>query len=134
MIESAAEFNRLRTSEVPAEYDRAAREMASLHTWMMVIEQYPDMRFWVAQNKTVPIEVLEVLSRDLEPRVRHMVAMKRKLPERLQAALARDENDSVRRAVAWNPKATRAVLKFLADDFEPEIREKAKDRLAKGKW
>jgi len=134
MIESAEEFYQLRTSELPEEYSRAAQESASLETWLKVSEKYPEMRFRVAQNKTVPVEVLEVLSQDTEPQVRSMVAMKRKLPEHLQVVLARDKDDSVRRAVVWNVRATYAALKILAGDAEPEIREQAKDRLAKSEW
>lgn len=54
MIESADEFVRLRTSADPAEYQRAARDDATERTWRDVIARFPEMRFWVAQNKTVP--------------------------------------------------------------------------------
>ena len=76
MIESAEEFVRLRTREDPGEYHRAAHEEASTGTWLDVIERYPDMRFWVANNKTVPLEVLEVLRQDADERVRSMVRCK----------------------------------------------------------
>lgn len=77
VIDSAEEFVRLRTSDDPAEYDRAARDEASEGTWREVIERFPDMRFWVAQNKTVPLSVLEVLRHDPDENVRHMVTSKR---------------------------------------------------------
>lgn len=77
VIESAEEFVRLRTSEDPAEYNKAARDEASESTWRDVIERYPDMRFWVAQNKTVPLTVLEVLRHDPDEQVRDMVTSKR---------------------------------------------------------
>ena len=76
MIESPEEFLRLRGSDDPDEYQRAAHEEATLQTWVEVIERYPDMRFWVAQNKTVPLAVLEVLRRDTDERVRSMVRSK----------------------------------------------------------
>ena len=77
MIDSADEFVRLRRSDDPAEYGRAARDEASTETWLEVIDRYPDMRFWVAQNKTVPLEVLEILRQDPDERVRSMVLHKR---------------------------------------------------------
>jgi hypothetical protein len=76
MIESAEEFVRLRTSEDPPEYRRAAHEEAPESVWFEVIDQFPDMRFWVAQNKTVPLAVLELLRHDTDPKVRSMVRAK----------------------------------------------------------
>jgi hypothetical protein len=77
MIESADEFVRLRTSEKPTEYHRAAKEPAAEVIWWEIIDRFPQMRFWVAQNKTVPLSVLEVLRRDPDERVRSMVRAKR---------------------------------------------------------
>jgi hypothetical protein len=76
VIESAEEFVRLRTSDDPAEYRRAAHEEASIETWYEVIERFPDMRFWVAQNKTVPLPILEHLRHDQSDTVREMVRRK----------------------------------------------------------
>ncbi|GAB3057174.1 hypothetical protein GCM10027053_18500 [Intrasporangium mesophilum] len=44
---------------------------------MDVIERFPDMRLWVAQNKTVPLSILEVLREDADERVVWMVRKKR---------------------------------------------------------
>jgi hypothetical protein len=76
-IESAEEFVRLGTSEDPVEYSRAAQDEATESTWRDVIERFPDMRFWVAQNKRVPLSVLEVLRHDADENVRQMVTNKR---------------------------------------------------------
>ncbi len=56
MINSADDFVRLRCSEDRNEYERAAWDEAPLEVWLDVIERFPDMRFWVACNKTVPME------------------------------------------------------------------------------
>lgn len=77
MIDSPEEFRRLRESEDPEAYLRAAHEEAPLEVWLEVIRRWPDMRFWVAQNKTVPLSVLEILVRDPDERVRDMVLRKR---------------------------------------------------------
>jgi hypothetical protein len=77
VIESAEEFVRLRTSEDPSEYNRAAHDEATIETWREIIGRFPDMRFWVAHNKTLPLVILEELRRDPDERVRSMVRAKR---------------------------------------------------------
>jgi hypothetical protein len=77
VIESADEFVRLRISEEPTEYRLAAKEPAAEAIWREIIDRFPQMRFWVVQNKTVPLSILEVLRRDPDERVRSMVRAKR---------------------------------------------------------
>ena len=57
MIKTAEEFVNLRCSEHPDEYSRAARETAGINVWYDVIQKYPDMKEWVAYNKTTPKEI-----------------------------------------------------------------------------
>lgn len=114
MILSAAEFVALRTSADRAEQERAADEPASVEVWLEVDDDHPEMRFWVAQNKTVPIEVLTVLADDPDPRVRRMVARKRKLPAELLIRLADDRDDTVRLAVARHRRTPAEVRDRLA--------------------
>ena len=128
-ITSVAEFIRLRESEDPAEYYRAAHEDAPLEVWEGVVHTRPDMRFWVAHNKTVPIAILTLLSEDPSSDVRGMVARKRKIPEALQLKLAADSDDSVRHSLAFNAKATEKVLSILAEDSEEYVREAALSRM-----
>lgn len=130
MITSAEEFYRLRTSEIEEEYNRAAQDDAPLNIWLEIIEKFPDMRQWVAHNKTVPIEILEILSTDADANVRSTVAMKRKLPEQIQLLLTRDKDESVRYSLACNAKATLKVLNILSKDPELFIRERASKRLS----
>jgi hypothetical protein len=129
MIKSSVEFGRLRTSENPDEYHRATSEEAVPEVWLDVIRQYPEMRIWVAHNKTVPIEILEILAKDGDPWVRSMVASKRKLPPRLQLTLGRDEDSGVRNSIACNAKAAKQVLELLAGDNVGRISERAAGRL-----
>lgn len=100
MLRDAEEFVRLRTSDDPGDYHRAAHEEASLDTWLDVVARYPEMRLWVAQNKTVPNEILVHLTSDKDPQVRSMVARKRKLEPSTLEELANDPDDSVRMSVA----------------------------------
>jgi hypothetical protein len=73
-------------------------------------------RQWAAHNETVPVEILEILSRDPDAKTRSWVAMERKLPEDIQLRLAEGREYSVRYEMAHNAKATEAVLKLLAAD------------------
>jgi hypothetical protein len=131
MIGSAEEFARLRGSDSPEEQSRAGTEEASADVWFSVIERFPELREWVAHNKTVPLEVLELLARDPSRSVRSTVAGKRKLSYELQLALAKDPDSSVRARLAWNAKCKTDVLHTLAADEEPFVREAATQRLLK---
>lgn len=128
MIGSAEEFVRLRTSEDPAEYERAAAEEAAEATWLDVIERFPQMREWVAQNKTIPESVIRRLFAVGDARARLVLAYKRRTPPDLLAALARDADDSVRLAVAHHPKAPADVLAVLAEDPWERVRDVAVKR------
>jgi|1186.fasta_scaffold614432_2 hypothetical protein len=128
-IASAEEFVRLRTSETPEDYRRAAGEDAPLDVWYAVIAQHPEMRFWVAQNKTVPTAVLELLSADADPRVRTMVASKRRASAGVLTRLAADRDDGVRAAVARNPRTPAPLLERLSGDAVAQVADVARRRL-----
>jgi len=129
VITSADEFYHLRTSDNREEYQRAAHEEAPVAVWEETIARYPEMKFWIAHNKEVPIVILEILTGDADARVRSMVASKRKLPEQLQLQLAMDSSESVRASLVHNAKATQHTLQLLANDPVPRIREKARSRI-----
>lgn len=131
MIESAEEFVRLRSSRDPEEYNRAAHDQASEQVWLAVVEEYPEMRFWVAHNKTVPLSILRLLACDEDDRVRFGVAMKRKLDMELFELLAADPDSSVRHAIAMNAKVPLVILQRLADDIDEYVAESAQGRLVK---
>jgi hypothetical protein len=116
MIETANEFVLLRTSEDIELYQRAANEPATEDIWQEIIKKYPDMRVWVARNKTVPLSILEILSYDGNADVRYAVAMKRKSSQDILQRLAQDPDESVRLRVALNPKTSKAVLEQLPSD------------------
>jgi hypothetical protein len=113
MIKSADEFIRLRTSEIKEEYDRSAHEMADISTWIEVIEKYPDYKEWVIRNKTVPVEILELLTSDENPNIRSAVARKRKINEKIFETLSRDRDENVRYALMCNTNLTIDKLKQI---------------------
>lgn len=128
-IENDDDFVKLRTSEDPVDYNRAAYASAPESVWLEVIERYPEMRFWVAQNKTVPLRILELLVEDPDDNVRFMVANKRKATPDILAKLARDKHESVRAAVASNRSTPRWLLEELVNDPWEGVVEIVRERL-----
>ena len=126
MIKTAEEFVRLRSSDHLDEYQRANNEPATEATWRQVIAHYPEMIFWVAQNKTVPHGILELLVSHPDPRIRCAIARKRKLTKELFERLAADEDESVRMTVALNKKVPTKVLADLINDNSSLVRDAAR--------
>ncbi|MFP5459768.1 MAG: hypothetical protein ACLGG7_13615 [Bacteriovoracia bacterium] len=131
MIRSAKEFIELRTSHVPTDYQRAATDSASLEVWYEIINHFPEMKVWVAHNKTVPSEILAILATDADPDVRFVVAQKNKLPRDVMERLARDDQEEVRRRIAYNKMVPLHVLLDLSKDESESVREAASRRLRK---
>lgn len=129
MIGSADEFVRLRTSDDPDEYGRAARDEAPESVWLEIVRAYPEMRRWVAHNKTVPMSVLDLLAADQDEDVRIAVAQKRKLTADLFNQLSRDPSPNVRQCIAWNGKTPPTVLERLSTDVDESVADKAQNRL-----
>jgi hypothetical protein len=129
MIETADQFVLFRTSEDIELYQKAANEPATEDTWQEVIKRYPNMRVWVARNRTVPLSILEILSCDENADVRYAVAMKRKSSQDILQRLAQDPDESVRLKVALNPKTPKVLLEQLLHDKWSRVVEEAKNRL-----
>jgi hypothetical protein len=129
MIRDAEEFVSLRLSELAEDYNRAANEEAELDVWKDVIFRFPEMKSWVALNKTVPVEILKLLLRDADPKVRSCVAMKRKLDRELFEALVADPSEEVRVRIAYNAKTPRDLLERLLTDASAMVRSAALERL-----
>lgn len=130
MIQNATEFLELRKSKDQEDYLRASNEEAPLSVWYEVLNLYPEMAFWVAQNKTIQYEILEKLAVHPEANVRSMVSMKNKLDESLLMVLSADPDESIRMNVARHKRATRNVLNQLLNDPWHEVSKVVKARLA----
>ena len=132
MIATPEEFIRLRSSELPEEYTRAAHEEASTRTWEEVIEKYPDYKRWVVHNKTVPIQILEKLAKDSDSSVREAVARKRKINEAIFQLLVADHDENVRYALACNSKLDADKLQQIRKDgsecFKNALAERIKQK------
>lgn len=129
MISSAEEFVFLRTSEIFEEYTRAAYDDASDVVWMDIISKFPEMREWVAHNKTVPLNILEILARDTNESIRSTVASKRKLSPELFDLLSQDKSEAVRERIACNKKVPIHILRRLVNDPTMFVREAALKRI-----
>jgi hypothetical protein len=127
---SAAEFVRLRSSDDPHDYGAADKGSARPEVWREVLTSYPDFRHWVARNKTVPLEILQILADDSDDRVRAAVATKHHLSPVLFDRLAQDPDETVRLRVAHNASTPRAVLERLARDRSYLVAGRARVRLA----
>ena len=128
MITSADEFVRLRSSKEPSEYRRAAWEPAPIEVWNDVLQRFPEMREWVAHNKTIPLTVLETLADDADERVRTTVATKNKLTPELFHKLAMDPSESVRARIAYNRNVPTEILRKLRGDPCANVAEAARSR------
>lgn len=106
----------LRSSSERAGYERATTEQATVEIWTDVIARFPEMRIWVAHNKTVPLEILRVLARDADRSVRASVADKRKLDRELFESLSRDPDEVVRQRIAYNEKTPADIIERLTND------------------
>lgn len=126
---SAAEFVRLRSSDDPHEYGAADKGTAAPEVWREVLAHYPDFRHWVARNKTVPLEILQILAEDTDSRVRAAVATKQYLTPVLFDRLAQDPDETVRLRVAHNASAPKTVLERLARDRSYLVSGRARVRL-----
>lgn len=129
MIDSAAEFVRLRTSDDIEEQDRSSTDAAPDSVWREVIDRFPAYRKWVAHNKSVPAEFLRELSRDPRRRVRATVARRRATPPDVLIHLATDPDYSVRSSVLGNGAAPLAALRILRGDQHTYLAEWAASRL-----
>lgn len=132
MINSAEEFKRLRESEIQDEYHRAATDKASIDIWNEVLTKYPYLAFWVAQNKTIPLEVLYTLADNENADVRCMVARKRKIDDILFEKLKEDIDESVRHALICNTKLSienkQQIKTSDSEWLEKELKEKVANK------
>ncbi len=129
MIRSVAEFIYLRNSEDPEDQTRATNDAADDAVWLSVIKYHPDLRQWVAHNKTVPLSIIRLLIDDPDPATRSWVARKRKLDRAMFVALAEDTDERVRHALVANAKLPPDLVRRLASDVSELVSTAAQERL-----
>ncbi|MEU8222521.1 hypothetical protein [Kribbella sp. NPDC048915] len=125
MIGSADEFVGLRRSWDGTDWQRIKRDEAPLEVWLEIVREHPDMRFWVAFNRTLPAEVVRLLSQDSDWRVRARIASRKDAPGDVLAALSADPHDAVAASVAGNPGTPDDALTRLTGHHWDQVRSKA---------
>ena len=129
MIRSAEEFARLRRSNDSAEYRRSATDSAADEVWIEVIERFPDLRQWVAHNRTISERVMERLAVDPDEQVRWRIASKKAVPSHVLTELATDPSEMVRVQVLRHRRLPLEALETLCTDPVATIRTDALYRL-----
>lgn len=125
MIKSAEEFIELRDLN----NQRASFDSAEFKVWMDVIKDYPDYRIWVIHNKSVPIEILEILTLDPNPLIRGEVARKRKINQKIFDLLKLDNNESVRFGLMSNSKISIEQLSQIKVEDSEWLKKMLSERL-----
>lgn len=121
MILSAEEFVRLRESEDPSEYIRSGVDTAELSVWLDIIYKYPEMKVWVARNRTVPPEIIRLLAKDNDPLVRGSISRKYPLEDDLYHDLSRDIDEGIRAGLTYNKKIPIDILKYMSENDPSEF-------------
>lgn len=129
MIKTVDEFISLRQSDNIDEQYRASHDTADLSLWLEVIKNYPDFKTWVIHNKTIQIEILEILCEDKDPKVRSDVARKRKINDAIFNTLSVDPDETVRYALMCNTNLSADKIKTIKVDDSDWLREQLKDRI-----
>jgi hypothetical protein len=130
VIETVAEFIRLVESDSAADRRRSAWEEAAGGVWLALIEKHPEMRFWVAHNRTLPVDAMRILAADEDWRVRARIAMKASCPGDVLDLLSSDPHDAVASTVAGHPGTPTEALQRLSRHPWVQVREKALQQLA----
>ncbi|MFE0748047.1 HEAT repeat domain-containing protein [Gordonia sp. NPDC058843] len=131
MIASRIAYEALIESNLATNRDRAVRDSAPLSVWLEIIADCPQHKSFVAQNKTIPREVLRVLVEDDDRDVRFTLAMRRAVgrDDQIAGVLASDPDPAIRAALARNPQLGLHLLVQLAQDDDDWVRERASETL-----
>ncbi|MCS2147572.1 hypothetical protein [Scandinavium manionii] len=130
-INSAEEFLELISSDNPTDRMRAGTESASLLVWFNVIDKYPEFKVWVARNRTVPKEVIDLLCVDSDPMIRHAISTKYPLDIELYSKLAKDKDESIRSSLAYNRGLPLSLLKEMAKSDPSDFVKKSASEMYK---
>lgn len=120
---------RLRRSSDSAEYRRSATDSAADEVWIEVIERFPDLRKWVAHNRTISAPIVERLAVDPDEEVRWRIAAKNALAPQVLIELATDPSELVRLRVLRHRRLPLKALQTLCGDPVESIRTDAVSRL-----
>ncbi|MBF2066691.1 MAG: hypothetical protein IGS39_20080 [Calothrix sp. C42_A2020_038] len=104
---------RLSVRKFVAKHPHAPKDI--LKMW---VQKEPQLRNYIAQNPSLPIEILEFLARDASPKVRLAVAYNPSTPKSVLEKLSFDTEIEIKRAVASNTNTPGHVLEILVRDWQ----------------
>jgi hypothetical protein len=131
MIISPEEFIKLRTSHLKKDQDRASHDRADNSVWIDTIKQFPEFKIWVIHNKTIPIDILEILAADIDSKVREAVALKRKINNKIFNLLSCDKDENVRCALLCNTKLSKDMKKQVKIEGSAWLKQVLNEQLSK---
>ena len=85
----------------------------------------PALKFNLASNSNLPVELIEKYSNDKDSRIRAFLARNPATPSELVEKLALDEDSRVRVYAILNPKISRETLEKLINDKDVDVRANA---------
>ncbi len=130
MIESVSHYLQLWSDEDASKRRLVVTESAAVSTWIDLVESHPELCDDIALNKSLPVEILELLATNASENVRFTVAMKSSLSASLFQLLANDSSETVRARIAFNKRTPVSILRQLAKDPSKLVSDKAKSRLS----
>jgi hypothetical protein len=121
MIKTAGEFIKLCSSNDLDDCEKSLSAEAPLNVWADIVENHPSNLIDVAQNRTIPDEIMLKLIESGNEYVRAILAQKRRLKVSLFPVLAIDSNETVRKAVAANAKTPIEIVQDLMSDSVEDV-------------
>lgn len=125
MIKTANEFISLCSSAEQGDSDLSMSEEAPIEVWNELIDLHPLSLIDIAQNRTIPSEIISKLSVTGDATVRAIIAEKRRLPVHLFPMLASDADEIVRRRIACNAKTPIELVRHLMSDAVRDVADVA---------
>ncbi|MFN9340176.1 MAG: hypothetical protein ACK6BZ_11875 [Candidatus Kapaibacterium sp.] len=127
MIKTVNEFIAFIQSDNTTDQFRARYDNADIKIWLEIIKNYPDFKTWVIHNKTVQIEILEILCADKDPNIRSDIAKKLKINDFIFNILSVDPDENVRYALMCNTVLSVDKIKKIKVDDSTWLTEKLAD-------
>lgn len=121
VIVSATEFLKLCASDNPLDTQRSISDTASQDTWDELIKNHRYRWIDIAQNRTIPAEIVRFLATCDDSLVRAVIAENRNIPLDLFSELSKDVDEIVRRKIASNGKTPDEVLFALTSDLVESV-------------
>lgn len=133
MISSAREFILLCASQRELDVAKSLQDEAPLEVWEDLIFNFKTYQIDVAQNRTIPAEIMKELANQGDEIVRSILAEKRKLPFDLFHYFSKDPSPLIRKIIAANQKTPIDIVENLANDEDEDVASVARFRLGASK-